>query len=224
MPVQLTSKIPGEIQFNDSVVRLLFARMSIDQFATYSAEWSAWSDKRAAAGGPADVLLRSRAPKTDAERQELDEHMSWLRRTFTDYVSVVPGDLTLDGTDVETGKDLFELIANYLNLVPTVLSELYYAQRLTEDQKKALRSLRDFGNSAVRSIAGAPVAATAIDATTTDSSGAASGAIAASAAPEASTASAAASLGQVDDLSGPAAASSSTDAQSDSSASSPSAC
>lgn len=210
MPVQLTSQILGEIEFNGGVVRLQFLRMTIDQFAAYSAEWSAWSERRKAEGGPsdvADVLTRARAPKTDAERAELEAHMTWLKDTFTAYVSVVDGELVLDGTSITTGAALFGVIANYINLVPRVLSELYYAQRLTEDQKKALKLVRGFVNSSAPNSADAAAAETETDRTTADSSGASSAPTAAPAALEASTASASASrpldasvpLGTMDD-------------------------
>lgn len=136
MPVRLTKRHPYTITIDNQPVRLWFKRMDVEESEIFKAQFDAYNGDR----GKPDEVMASSTEVSAEYRAWLRGNFTWLRDTFAAYITVEPGDLAIDDEPVVTGAALFEVIGSYVGLKTEILSNLYYAQVLTAEQKKTLLS------------------------------------------------------------------------------------
>jgi hypothetical protein len=136
MPVKLTKNHPYTITVDGEPVRLAFKRMTVEEAEVFKAQFDAYNADR---GKPTELMV-SPTEVAPEYRAWLTANAAWLRETFEAYVTVAPGDLELDGRGIVGGLELFDALGAHHALRIEILSNLYLAQILTEEQKKTLLS------------------------------------------------------------------------------------
>lgn len=169
MPVQLRKSDPYPILVDGEKVRLHFTRMSVVEFAVFSAKFGAFTEQRptdadakgddAAEPGentpkveppkvepPKVEPPKVEPPKVDAEEEAEDRRKNavWIRESFDKYVTVERGDyLAEDGTPITNGAHFLDnVLMGRWSLVVDALVELFMENKLTPAQKKTWQSQR----------------------------------------------------------------------------------
>lgn len=140
MPLHLKKSLPYVVLVDGEQVRLHLKRMSVGEFATFEAEfWARGKGRRMAieedtspGESPEVAFDRKLQQKTESAL----DYTTWLRDVFERFVTVEPGDLTLEDEPITSGGRFVEVLAFYGNVVPEVLQQLYLRNRISEEQKK----------------------------------------------------------------------------------------
>jgi hypothetical protein len=155
MPVRITNYHDYTVTVDGGDVRLKLARMTVLQFEAFNATYRAYMSDR---GNPAKQTLPNDGETEEqvlaavaAEQAYLHRKCEWVEDVLQRYVTVVEGDLVVDGADgqpeiVTRGKRFAEL---YATEASDVLGELWIRNGLSQKKRAALQLLAasDTGSS-----------------------------------------------------------------------------
>jgi hypothetical protein len=163
--IRVKNYFPATIHIDGEPVRLRIKRLTREQWVTFSLEFERM--KRATRG--AELVLERRpgeegldvddleakrwVEKTPEEREvamqeeqrEQERQAQFAVDTITDYVSAEPDQIFDEdaGAMVTSGADLVRVFAQRHDVLSTLVAEVFLENRLSADQKKVLRLLRD---------------------------------------------------------------------------------
>jgi hypothetical protein len=143
MPVHSRSRFdPHVVTIEGEPVRLHFKRMTVPEFEIFHAQFTAFADGRAerrpdpAPPASAQEWLARQSDDLEYRRATAE----WLLTVFGSYVTVEPGDFLIDEVAITDGRQFCQQNAGNQDLLSGVLTNLWLENKLTEEQKKTLRS------------------------------------------------------------------------------------
>lgn len=142
MPVNRSSTFPPfTVAIDGETVRLRFRRQSVEEFEVFNAWFIAFSEGR---GQPTPPETSESAQAWIARKEDEDlylrEHARRIVEVLARDVTVEPGDFLVDGQPITDGAALAQALSGESDLLVEIVRQLWIENRLSEAQKKTLRS------------------------------------------------------------------------------------